>query len=189
MLENLQKIDENPEFGLTYSDLFYFKKIQQNGGINYHCFPQLNTRLIETKEFMCTKNREDYIEQIVEDFKTNKFYQMEETLNKKFSASIQKRHIRPSNSFNVQEQIEMKFVYSTWIYMWSSTFSYIDENEQKFRFNQLIQVLRKLKEPIMNGQKIDLQAILRQIMQTTLQYSNSKLSQSLYDHFISIFNI
>jgi len=49
-------------------------------------------------------------------------------------------------------------------------------------------VLRKLKEPIINGQKINLNEILRQIMQTTLEYSRFELSDSLYKHFKTIFN-
>lgn len=49
-------------------------------------------------------------------------------------------------------------------------------------------MLRKLKEPIINGQKINLNEILRQIMQTTLEYSRFELSDSLYEHFKTIFN-
>lgn len=161
MLENLEKVDEDEQFGLTYDNLFYFRKREENCAMYYHLFPELDTRLIEKRKLMCIKNRNDYIELIIEEWRRNEFYQKEENLNKKFSASIQKRSIRGGPAFNVQEQIEMKFVYSTWIYLWSSTFSYIDENEQKFRFNQMIQVLRKLKEPMMNGQKINLNEILR----------------------------
>lgn len=129
MLDNLEKIYEDEQIGMDYEDLFYFRKREENGCISYHLFPQLDTRIIEKKELMCIRSRDEFIEQVIEDFRRNEFFQKEESLNKKFSASIQKRHIRAGISFNVQEQIEMKFVYSTWIYLWSSTFNYIDENE------------------------------------------------------------
>jgi len=46
--------------------------------------------------------------------------------------------------FNTWEQLEMCYVYQTWIYLWSSVFKYTNENEKKFRLNQLVLVLQKL---------------------------------------------
>ena len=57
MLENLEKIDEDEEFGMNYENFFYFRKREDDSVINYHLFPQLDTRLIEKPKLMCIKNR------------------------------------------------------------------------------------------------------------------------------------
>ena len=45
----------------------------------------------------------------------------------------------------VQEQFEKNCIYKTWINMWASVYSSIDEKERKFRHAQLLRVLHKLK--------------------------------------------
>lgn len=143
--ENLDKIadtDDDEEAGADFEDLFYYKKHKDSASYIYHLFPKLDTRLIEKTEvfhnglsgtYCCQTIRDEYITQIIDEFRDNDFFSIEETLKKKVNASIigsyKKPGVRQLNSFNIQEQIEMKFVYSTWIYLWSSTFSFIDENE------------------------------------------------------------
>ena len=81
----------------------------------------------------------------------------------------------------------MKFVYSTWIYLWSSTFEFCDPKEQRFRVNQLIRVLLKLKEPMQNGQDVHPRELINQVIQSTFKSSTHEISEMIYTQYKNIF--
>ena len=52
---------------------------------------------------------------------------------------------------NINRSLEMKnYLYLSWLEVWAFTFWYIDKNERHYRFNQLLDVLDKVKHHEMN---------------------------------------
>lgn len=60
-MANLQKIQDNPEFGDEILGLFSFRKYIEGGYYLYHLFPALDLNLIENSDFMQTFDRSVWI--------------------------------------------------------------------------------------------------------------------------------
>ena len=78
---------------------------------------------------------------------------------------------------NSNRSIEMtNYLYLTWLEIWAFTFTYIDEKEKQYRFNQLIDVLNKVFHHDMN--------ILNLIFDTLHRNSQNEMILKLYQKLI-----
>lgn len=97
------------------------------------------------------------------------------------------RWFMQSSAFKFENQ-EMQLIFISWINLWCGSFKYQHDIEQKFRLNQLIQVLQKMKEPISNGQPINLAEIQFFLITTLTSYSNYSQAFFVHDSFTKIFS-
>ena len=78
---------------------------------------------------------------------------------------------------NSNRSVEMtNYLYLTWLEIWAFTFSYIDEKERQYRFNQLIDVLNKVFHHDMD--------ILNLIFDTLHRNSQNEMILKLYQKLI-----
>ena len=87
----------------------------------------------------------------------------------------------------VQEQFEKNCVYKTWIYLWASVYSSLDESERRFRQSQLLRVLRKLKN-VEASSRPDSE-LLSIIIGTVLNCASVDVARTLYEIYKALFEI
>ena len=172
-------------------NLFCFQK-RLDGSYQYHLFPKLNLQLIENEALMKKADRNVYIKQIISSLEQNQEDQLQFFSPDDFHRQKKGMGIKfQLTKFNYESHYELQIVYITWIYMWCATFKDQDDREQQFRINQMIQVLIKMKDPILtmnsHQQAKLLDDLLNQIIKTTFNYSKQKLSEMIYKKFLKIF--
>ena len=80
---------------------------------------------------------------------------------------------------NINHSIEMKnYLYLTWLEVWAFTFWYVDKNETHFRFNEMLDVLDKVKHHEMN--------VLNLLFDALNKSSENKMILKLYRKLLDL---
>ena len=80
---------------------------------------------------------------------------------------------------NINHSIEMKnYLYLTWLEVWAFTFWYVDKNETHFRFNEMLDVLDKVKHHEMN--------VLNLLFDSLNKSSENKMILKLYRKLLDL---
>ena len=80
---------------------------------------------------------------------------------------------------NINHAIEMKnYLYLTWLEVWAFTFWYVDKNETHFRFNEMLDVLDKVKHHEMN--------VLNLLFDALNKSSENKMILKLYRKLLDL---
>ena len=63
---DITEVQKLLETELDHQDFFYFRKNESNGQYLYHCFPKINTKLIEKSKLMKIYDRTNYVQKVLE---------------------------------------------------------------------------------------------------------------------------
>jgi len=135
--------------------------------INYLIFPSLNKSIYENIHCL-------YELDVAPNFLLEITSQTRSESNMQYKSIFEKKKITIPQVIRT----EGTYVYLSWIYMWCATLPLQDPLEKKFRFQQLLKVLNKLKSEYFHRPVLDLFFLL---IETSYRHGTFKMTQKIFD--------